>query len=74
VENGAKIERHVPNLPLSRDCQRLEALRRSLTVYRIVFGQSRQEDLLAYLLDHLPASEAEDIIRNLQINLSCISQ
>jgi hypothetical protein len=74
VENGAKIERHVPNLPLSRDCQRLEALRRSLTVYRMVFGQSRQEDLLAYLLDHLPASEAEDIIRNLQINLSCISQ
>lgn len=69
LEGGAKIERYVPNLPLSRDCERLESLRRSLAVYRMVFGQSRQEDLLAYLLDRLSASEADQIIRNLQINL-----
>lgn len=49
VENGAKIERYVPALPLSRDHERLAALRRSLAVYRMVFGQPRQEDLLAYL-------------------------
>ncbi|MBD2451421.1 DEAD/DEAH box helicase [Nostoc sp. FACHB-152] len=69
LEEGAKIERHVPNLPLSRDCERLESLRRSLTVYRMVFGQSRQEDLLNYLLERLPQSEAEQVIQNLQINL-----
>jgi Helicase conserved C-terminal domain len=69
LENGAKIERYVPNFPLSRDCERLEALRRSLAVYRMVFGQSRQEDLLAYLRDRLPKSEAEQVIYNLQFNL-----
>jgi hypothetical protein len=35
----------------------------------MVFGQSRQEDLLAYLLDRLSASEAKQIIHNLHINL-----
>lgn len=69
LENGAKIERYVPNFPLSRDCERLEALHRSLAIYRLVFGQSRQEDLLAYLRDRLPASEAEEVIRNLQFDL-----
>lgn len=69
LENGAKIERYVPNLPLSRDCERLEALRRSLAVYRMVFGQTRQEDLLAYLLTRLSPSEAAQVIHQLQINL-----
>ncbi|MBW4580336.1 MAG: hypothetical protein KME42_12300 [Tildeniella nuda ZEHNDER 1965/U140] len=67
--DGAQIERYVPNLPLSRDSERLVVLRRSLAVYRMVFGQSRQEDLLAYLLDRLPVAEAEQVMRNLQINL-----
>jgi hypothetical protein len=35
----------------------------------MVFGQSRQEDLLVYLLDRLPIAEAEQVIHNLQINL-----
>lgn len=69
LEGGAKIERHVPSLPLSRDCERLESLHSSLAVYRMVFGQSRQEDLLHYLLEHLPQSDAELFIQNLQINL-----
>lgn len=49
LPNGAVIERHVPNLPLSRDAARYAALGRSLAVYRMVFGQPRQEDLLSYL-------------------------
>jgi hypothetical protein len=49
LEGGAAIERHVPNLPLSRDASRYSALRRSLAVYRMVFGQPRQDDLLDYL-------------------------
>lgn len=69
LEGGAKIERHVPNLPLSRDCERLETLRRSLTIYRMVFGQSRQEDLIGYLYQCFPESKFEQIIQKLQINL-----
>jgi hypothetical protein len=68
-EGGAKIERHVPNLPLSRDCERLTALKRSLAVYRMVFGQNRQEDLVAYLLNSLSDEEIEDVKRQLCISL-----
>lgn len=50
LEKGASIERHVPNLPFSRDAAQYTALRRSLAVYRMVFGQPRQEDLLDYLV------------------------
>jgi len=67
---GARIERHVPYLPLSRDRLRLEALRRSLAVYRMVFGQPRQEDLLNYLLRRLPATQAEALMRAARIDLS----
>lgn len=51
---GARIERHVPALPLSRDVERLDRLRRTLVLYRMVFGQSRQEDLVHYLSKRLP--------------------
>ena len=50
IPGGAVIERHVPHLPLSRDAARYAALRRSLAVYRMVFGQPRQEDLVEYLM------------------------
>ena len=65
----AKIERHVPVLPLSRDNDRLDVLRRSLAVYRMVFGQNRQEDLLAYLLANMPAAQIDELARELCINL-----
>ncbi|MEZ5285579.1 MAG: hypothetical protein R2712_12405 [Vicinamibacterales bacterium] len=47
TDGGATIERHVPVLPLSRDAAKAQRLRRSLAVYRLAFGQSRQEDLVA---------------------------
>ena len=53
TEGGAKIERHVPMFPLSRDVDRLAALRRSLTVYRMVFGQNQQRVFVHYLIDRL---------------------
>jgi hypothetical protein len=43
------VERRVPLLPFSREVKRLEWLKRSLTVYRLAFGQPRQDDLLEYL-------------------------
>ena len=54
-EGGCRIERHVPTLPLSRDVLQYEALCRSLAVYRMVFGQPRQEDLVAYLVSKVTA-------------------
>jgi hypothetical protein len=49
VDGGARIERYVPVLPLSRDIGRHAALRASLALYRMVFGQPRQEELVSYL-------------------------
>jgi hypothetical protein len=65
----AKIERHVPALPLSRDKERLYALRRSLAVYRMVFGQNRQEDLIDFLLTEIPEDTREEFVQELQIDL-----
>jgi len=73
VDEGARIERHVPALPLSSERDRLVALRRSLAVYRMVFGQPRQEDLLAYLLERLPESDARRVSDQLKIDLGPVS-
>ena len=70
VDGGAHIERHVPHLPLSREAVRLEALRRSLAIYRMVFGQPRQEDLMAFLLDRYSPEEAEKFAARLRVDLS----
>ena len=70
VDGGPRIERHVPSLPLSRDVGRMEALRRSLAVYRMAFGQSRQDDLVAYLLEHLPRDDIERLLGEVHVDLS----
>jgi hypothetical protein len=67
---NAKIERHVPALPFSREVERLHKLRRSLAIYRMVFGQSRQEDLIAYLLAEIPEAECAAIVKELQMDLT----
>lgn len=69
LEGGAKIERYVPNYPLSRDCEQLAMLKRSLASYRMVFGQNRQEDLMAYLLGHFSKHDIQQIAEQLRINL-----
>jgi hypothetical protein len=66
----AKIERHVPALPFSREADRIHGLRRSLAIYRMVFGQSRQKDLVVYLLAHIPEQDRAGIMAELQIDLS----
>ncbi len=64
------IERHVPVFPLSREIERYERLRKSLAAYRLVFGQPRQEDLVAYLSEHLSPEELRRRMRLLRIDLS----
>ena len=69
VEGGAQIQRYVPAMPLSRDMDRLVALRKSLAVYRMVFGQPRQDDLVEYLLTHLTPDQVAARVDAVQINL-----
>jgi hypothetical protein len=69
TDGGARIERHVPALPLSRERQVMGALRRSLAAYRMVFGQARQEDLLAYLLDRFTEEEVDEYAEVLRMDL-----
>jgi hypothetical protein len=70
IEDGARIERYVPSLPLTHDRQLLVALRSSLAVYRLVFGQPRQDDLVEYLKQHIPEDQLEDLVGRLKIDLS----
>jgi hypothetical protein len=70
LKDGAHIERYVPTFPLSRDFSMLNSLRKSQTIYRMVFGQARQEDLLAYLVTNFDETEIAEITNELLINLS----
>ena len=69
LEGGAHIERHVPALPLSRDASRLEALKRLLAVYRMVFGQPRQDDLVAFLQERFSSEKLKELEPLLRIDL-----
>jgi hypothetical protein len=70
IEGGSQIERHVPALPLSRDIAKADQLRRSLAVYRMAFGQSRQEDMVAYLLGKVDEAQRAAVAEELRIDLS----
>lgn len=52
TDDISQIERLVPILPLSREVGKLKRLKRQLAVYRLAFGQARQEELVSYLGDH----------------------
>lgn len=46
-----KVRRFVPCLPFSSEVEQFGRLKRSLAIYRVVFGQPRQQELLE-LLEH----------------------
>jgi hypothetical protein len=56
--------------PLSREANQLPALRNSLAVYRLVFGQPRQDDLVEFLLQQLSGEELTSRLGQLQIDLT----
>jgi hypothetical protein len=64
------VERHVPAYPLSKDALRLERLRKALVLYRMVFGQARQEELLGFLQQRVPEAELLDLAARLRIDLT----
>ena len=52
----------------SREIPRLARLRRAVAVYRLAFGQPRQDDLLAWL-ESLAGTLTPDELAELQISL-----
>ena len=70
TEGEARIQRHSPVLPLSRDAERVDMLRRSLAVYRMVFGQPRQDDLMEFILREVPNDRRDSLASALTVDLS----
>jgi hypothetical protein len=70
ADGGATIERHVSALPLSKEAGQLPALRKSLAVYRMVFGQPRQDDLIGFLQQQIPREDLTRRLDQLRIDLT----
>lgn len=66
---SARVRRHAPILPLSREESLEPNLRRSLAVYRMVFGQPRQDDLLEFVLRESPGHRQSQLAEDLTIDL-----
>jgi hypothetical protein len=69
IDGGARIERYVPALPMSREIEKLDQLKRSLALYRLAFGQPRQDDLAMYL-DRLSDTRRAEVIAELAVDLT----
>jgi hypothetical protein len=67
----ARIERFVPYLPMSREATRLAELLKILSLYRLAFGQPRQQELLENLLHRdFDAASIDEVKRKLMIDLA----
>ena len=69
-QGGAKIDRLVPVLPFSRESAKLPQLRKSLALYRLAFGQPRQEELVEFLGDRIDPDHREHWLSQLRIDLT----
>lgn len=69
-DGDAKIERYVPRLPHSREVLQQIHLQRSLVLYRMVFGQHRQEDLITYLRQRFSDEQIVELVEVCKIDLS----
>ncbi len=70
TEGGWSVERRVPLLPLSREVPQLSRLKQMLAVYRLAFGQPRQEDLLSYLVHYGASTTSESASSSYRISLA----
>ena len=69
-QGQAKIDRLVPILPFSRESARLPRLRKSLAIYRLAFGQPRQEELVELLSDRISPDDLRGRLSELRIDLA----
>jgi hypothetical protein len=68
-----KIERVIPFYPFSRDRATLSTLMKTLTLYRLAFGQPRQAELVEHLMANVGEDRIEKIRKKLMIDLCPIS-
>ncbi len=61
-----KVERRVPILPFSKEEISYRYLKKSLSLYRLAFGQPRQEDLVAVLAEKNVLSNSKNISISLE--------
>ncbi len=74
-DGSAKIERIVPMMPMSKEVGRLKEALKILSLYRLAFGQPRQEELLSNLLKREMSDEdIREITKKLVINLAPLVQ
>ena len=66
----AKVERHVPVMPFSRDAAALPQLRKSLAACRLAFGQPRQQELVEFLGADRSDADLRGLVSQLRIDLS----
>ena len=64
-----KIERHVAPFVLSSDEARYDRMKRDVALYRLTFGQPRQEDMLDLLCDRGVHADVQ-LLRSLRIDLA----
>lgn len=69
IDGGETVRRIVLALPHSRDARQSERLRRSLAVYRMVFGQPRQDDLVEYLLRCVPPERLDEVLTRVRVEV-----
>jgi len=67
------IERIAPILPYSKEVNQLKHLIASLTLYRLTFGQPRQEELVESMFKHLNEEHIKFIRERFMIDLSPVS-
>ena len=69
-DEGYKVYRYIPMIPLSRDNRRLQYLTATVAAYRMVLGQPRQEDLLSFLVARLTGERNCKSMPRFQLDLS----
>ena len=70
LDGGYRVYRHIPALPLSKEKEQAEALKKTLVAYRMVLGQPRQEDLVSFLQQRISAGLVSEDILKYRIDLS----
>ncbi len=66
----ARIERHLPITPYSREASRLDPLMASLAYYRLAFGQPRQEELVRHVLNRIEDEAIREGLAGICVNLT----
>jgi len=75
AEGSAVIERIIPMMPMSREVGRIKEILKILSLYRLAFGQPRQEELLSNLLERkMSDDEIKAMTDALVINLAPLMQ